>query len=87
MNPTKIGIKHAEKARKLLKKKQALPLCGNKDIAFNQIEIINRQKKKIETRTINLRNIKNLDNSLKRKVKQDIKKITSKRKNFCNYIL
>ena len=31
-------------ARKLLKKKQALPLCGNKDIVFNQIEIINRKK-------------------------------------------
>ena len=77
---------YGTKARKLLKKKQALPLCGNKDIVFNQIEIINRQKKKIETRTINLRNIKNLDNSLKRKVKQDIKKITSKRKNFFKYI-
>ena len=64
-------------------KKQALPLCGNKDIVFNQIEIISRKNRKIETRTISFKNIKNLAGPLKKKkVKLDINHIISKRKNF-----
>ena len=31
-------------AKKLIKKKLALPLCGNKNIAFDKIEIITRKK-------------------------------------------
>ena len=77
---------HGRYARKLLKKKQALPLCGNKDIVFNQIEIISRKNRKIETRTISFKNIKNLAGPLKKKVKLDINHIISKRKNFFNYI-
>ncbi len=77
---------HGRYARKLLKKKQALPLCGNKDIVFNQIEIISRKNRKIETRTISFKNIENLAGPLKKKVKLDINHIISKRKNFFNYI-
>ncbi len=77
---------HGRYARKLLKKKQALPLCGNKDIVFNQIEIISRKNRKIETRTISFKNIENLAGPLKKKVKLDINHIISKRKNFFNYV-
>ena len=34
------------KAKKLIKKKLALPLCGNQNIAFDNIEILSRDKKK-----------------------------------------
>ncbi len=37
----------------LIKKKKALPLCGNKHIAFDNLEIFSRNKKKITSRFIN----------------------------------
>ena len=78
---------HGRYARKLLKKKQALPLCGNKDIVFNQIEIISRKIEKLKHGLLVLKNIKNLAGPLKKKkVKLDINHIISKRKNFFNYI-
>ena len=39
------NFKYGPLARKLIKKKQALPLCGNKNISFDEIEIITRKKK------------------------------------------
>ena len=32
-------------ARSLIKKRLALPLCGNKNIAFDKIEVFTRKKK------------------------------------------
>ena len=32
----------------LIKKKKALPLCGNKHIAFDNLEIFSRNKKKLK---------------------------------------
>tara|TARA_B110000438_G_C15305273_1_gene432935 strand:- start:383 stop:532 length:150 start_codon:yes stop_codon:yes gene_type:complete len=37
---------HGAKAQDLIKKKLALPLCGNKSLAFDHIEILSRKKKK-----------------------------------------
>ena len=34
-------------AKKLVKKKKALPLAGNLNIAFDQLEIFHRKKRKI----------------------------------------
>ena len=34
-------------SKKLIKKKLALPLCGDKSISFNQIEIFIKDKKKL----------------------------------------
>ena len=39
-------------SKKLVKKKQSLPLCGNKNISFDQIEIFSKNKKKPTPRTI-----------------------------------
>ena len=66
-------------SKKLIKNKLALPLCGNKAISFNQIEIFIRNKKKITSKIINIKNINKLPLFIKNKVSQDIKKITSKR--------
>ena len=66
----------------LIKKKKALPLCGNKHIAFDNLEIFSRNKKRITSRFINYKNIGKLKSKEKIKVKKDLKKIISKRKNF-----
>ena len=73
---------YGSKAKNLIKKKIALPLCGKKDLAFDNIEIISRDK---STKLINIKNIKKLPNEIKKNVILDIKKIISKRKNLNKY--
>ena len=70
-------------SKKMVKTKKALPLCGNKEISFDQIEIFSKNKKKIASRTINIKKINFLPKSIKTKVTEDIKKIIIKR-NFFN---
>ena len=69
-------------ARLLIKKRLALPLCGNKDIAFDKVEVITRKKNKVLSKVINIKKIETLSASSKKKVKQDLKKIVLKRKSF-----
>ena len=69
-------------AKNLIKKKLALPLCGNKNLAFDNIEILSRDN---QTKQINIKNIKKLSNLIKKIVLIDLKKITSKRKNLNKY--
>ena len=73
-------------AKLLIKKKIALPLCGNNNIAFDKVEIITRKKDKVLSKIINIKKIETLSSSFKKKVKQDLKKIVSKRKNFLKNI-
>ncbi len=73
---------YGNNAKKLLKKKIALPLCGIHQIAFDKIEIIKRSKNKIRSNVINLEDIEKLKGNLKKKVKKDLKNITRKRENF-----
>ena len=61
-------------AKNLVKKKLALSLCGNADIAFDCIEILSRDNPTIR---INIKNIKKLSNQIKKIVLIDFKKITS----------
>ena len=70
------------KAKNLIKKKLALPLCGNKDLAFDSIEILSRGKK---IKLINIKNIKRLPLKVKKIILIDLKKITCKRKNLNKY--
>ncbi len=69
-------------AKLLIKKKLALPLCGNKNIAFDEVEVITRKNNKVLSKTINIKKIETLSAFAKKKVKQDLKKIVLKRKNF-----
>ena len=65
---------------KLVKQKKNLPLNGNKEISFNQVEIITRSSKKI----VSLIDIKKLPKLLKKKVIDDLKVIIKKKNNFSN---
>ena len=62
----------------LIKKKKNLPLNGNKELSFSQIEIITRDSKK----KIDLKEVKKLPKSLREKIDKDLKIITQKNKNF-----
>ena len=64
----------------LVNKKKNLPLNGNKEFSFSQIEIITRDSRKI----IDLKNIKKLSKSLREKIDKDLKIITKKNNNFSN---
>jgi len=77
---------HGRVAEKLIRSKKALPLNGKKNLAFDNIEIFIRDKNKVNSKLIHLRDIKKLSNSLKKTVNKDLKKITSKRKNFLKNI-
>ena len=71
---------YGSNSKKLVKKKLTLPLCGDSSLSFNQIEIFIRNKKKINSKIIDIKEIKKLSSSVKKKISQDIKKITKKRK-------
>ena len=70
-------------AKNLIKNKEALPLTGNKNIAFNCIEIFERKKNnKIKNSYYSINEIKFLNIEKKNIIQSDIKKIISKRKNI-----
>ena len=69
-------------SKKLIKDKKTLPLCGNKEISFDKIEVFSKNKKKTSSKIIEIKRIGFLSKSAKAKVLLDIKKITSKRKLF-----
>ena len=64
----------------LVSKKKNLPLNGNKEFSFSQIEIITRDSKKI----INIKDIKKLPKSQREKIDKDLKAIIKKHNNFSN---
>ena len=45
-------------SQRLIKRKEALPLCGNKNIAFDKIEVFTRVNKKISSKILKLKEIK-----------------------------
>jgi len=64
----------------LVNQKKTFPLNGNKEISFNEVEIISRDLKQ----TVNIKNIKKLPKKLKKKIENDIKIIIKKNRNFSN---
>jgi dihydropteroate synthase len=71
---------YGNESRLLVNSNKSIPLNGNKNISFDQIEIISRtSRKKISINKIN-KQVK----SLKKLIKEDLEKIRSKNKNFSN---
>ena len=71
---------YGKTSKSLVKNKKSLPLNGNKEISFDQIELISRNSKK----KIKINKLNNLPKLLKKQVVQDLKNIISKKKNFAN---
>ena len=69
-------------SKKLIKKKITLPLCGDNFISFNQVEIFTRDRKKVNSKIINIKDINKLPKKIKKKIHVDLKKISSKREFF-----
>ena len=68
-------------SKKLIKQKKTLPLNGNPKISFDHIEILSRNSKK----KIHIKDIKKLSKFFKFKIKNYLKKIIKKKKNFSNF--
>ncbi len=71
---------YGKESKYLVSKKKTLPLNNNKEISFDNIEIISRKTKK----KVSINNLNSLPKLLKKKIKLDLKIITSKKKNFAN---
>jgi dihydropteroate synthase len=80
---------YGELSKKLVQNKKTLPLCGNNEVSFDQIEIFSKNKKKISSKIIDIKKINLLSKLTKEKVTSDIKKIISRRKflNNKNHVL
>ena len=73
---------YGNQAKQLIKKKKALPLCGNLNTAFDTLEIFTRNKKNISSKFVKIKEINNLSRHTQKKIQKDLKRICLKRKNF-----
>ena len=68
-------------SKSLVRKKKSLPLNGNSQISFDQIELISRKSKKV----VSINKLNTLPKPLKEKINNDLKIITLKKKNFASF--
>ena len=71
---------YGEISKNLVKKNKTLPLNGNNEISFDKVELISRKTKK----KILIKNLNKLPKLFKKSVIEDLKNITSRKKNFAN---
>jgi len=70
-------------AKKLIDEKKALSLTGRSNIAFDQIEIFNREKKGVtDSKFHSINKISEIDRKILATIEKDLKNITSKRENI-----
>ena len=48
---------YGKQSLQLIKKKNTLPLCGNKNISFDRVEIFSKDKKKITSKIIDIKKL------------------------------
>ena len=72
---------YGTKSKALVKQKKSLPLNGNSEISFDQLELISRNSIKI----ISINKLDTLPKVLIKQIKVDLKNIISKKKNFANF--
>ena len=59
---------YGEISKKLVKKRITLPLGGNSSISFDKVEIYQRNKNKVSSKIIKLKEIKFQNNLIKKKL-------------------
>ena len=67
---------YGNESKLLVNKKKSIPLCGNKEISFDHVEVISRNSKK----KIPLNKINSLQRLEKRQIILDLNRIKSKKK-------
>ena len=67
---------YGNNSKKLVRKKNSLPLNGNPNISFDHIEILSRKNKRL----IHVKELKKLSLSFRKKIKKDLKLITRRKK-------
>ena len=72
---------YGARSKLLVKQKKALPLNGNREISFDKVEVISRKF----TKKISVKDLNYLPDQVKKIVKNDIKLILQKKKNFKNF--
>ena len=77
---------YGRQARLLIKRKEAIPLCGNNNTAFDKIEFFIRKRDKVNSKIININKINRLKKKEQKAIKESIKRITLKRRNFLKNI-
>ena len=70
---------YGKKAEKLILKNKALPLNASKNFAFDTIEIIKRNNKKVNFKIIKTSEIKKLSKNILKNVNKDLKRICKKK--------
>ncbi len=70
-----MSLSYGSNAISLIKLKKALPICGNKKLAFSNVEIIIRAKK-YKFKKIDINQIKYLPIKLKKNVLKNLRNIT-----------
>ena len=65
-------------SKKLVKNKSSLPLCGDSSISFDKIEIFIRNKKKVVSRVVDIKNINKQPLAIKKKLLKISKKLLQK---------
>jgi len=58
---------HGSYSKALTKKKKTLPLNGDATISFNQIEIFIREKNRVKSKILDIKNIKKLPKNIQKK--------------------
>jgi len=71
---------HGKYSKFLVNKRETLPLHGKNNISFSHIKIISRNSEKI----ISIKKIDSLPEKIKIQIKNDLKNIIKKKKNFSN---
>ena len=71
---------YGEESKRLINKRLSLPLCGDALISFNKIEIFSKDKNRVESKIVDIKNLNKLPSIVRKKISGDIKKITAKRK-------
>ena len=74
---------YGSESKALLRKKKSLPLNGNNEISFDNIEIITRKSKK----KISINRLNELPRLLKKKNNLGFKEYYLKKKKFCKFRL
>ena len=70
-------------AKKLIKEKKAFSLAGRSNLAFDHVEVFDRQKKKIiKSNYYSITKIQKLEKNIVQAIKRDLKNITQKEKVF-----